>query len=134
MAPTAPVVHLRREVTADRFGSRRASRRHRPGETSMPRSTLRLEHLEDRCTPALWGNPWPDATHLTVSFAPDSTLLAGQNSTLFSTLSWRPGWQTEVLRALQTWAVQAGVNFSVTGDGGQALGVAGRPQGDLRFG
>jgi len=100
----------------------------------MPQTRPRLEHLEDRCTPALWGNPWPDATHLTVSFAPDGTLVAGQNSTLFSTLASHPGWQTDILRALQTWAVQAGVNFSLVSDGGQALGVAGRPQGDLRFG
>ena len=39
----------------------------------MPR--LCLTRLEDRCTPATWGNPWPDAAHLTLSFAPDGTHL-----------------------------------------------------------
>ena len=32
-----------------------------------------LETLEDRTVPVTWGNPWPDALHLTLSFAPDGT-------------------------------------------------------------
>ena len=34
---------------------------------------LRAEILEDRCTPTTFGNPWPDASHLTMSFVPDGT-------------------------------------------------------------
>ena len=30
---------------------------------------LRLEALEERCTPATWCNPWPDAAHMTLHLA-----------------------------------------------------------------
>src|SRR3954453_2330053 len=98
---------------------------------------LSLECLEDRATPALFGLPWPDATHLTVSFAPDGTRVATQSSDLFSTLDARLGraaWKSAVLRALQTWAVAANVDFGLVADGGQAFGTAGLSQGDDRFG
>lgn len=98
---------------------------------------LAVEPLEDRLTPATWGNPWPDGAHLTLSFAPDGTAIGPRASSLFRTLddaSPRAAWQTEVLRAFQTWAAQANVNFGLVADGGQALGAAGRPQGDPRFG
>lgn len=98
---------------------------------------LLIERLEDRCVPANWGNPWPDAAHLTLSFAPDGTPLSGQNSNLFQTLnasSSTATWQRAMLRAFQTWAVEAGINFGIVSDGGQAFGSAGRPQGDPRFG
>ena len=52
------------------------------------RSTiLRAEVLEDRCTPATFGNPWPDATHLTLSFVPDGTQVASHSSNLFQALN-----------------------------------------------
>src|SRR4051812_10030176 len=105
-----------------------------------PRSrTVRLsvETLEDRVTPALFGLPWPDASHLTVSFAPDNTTIPGGNSDLFASLDAKLGrtvWQNAVLRAMQTWAVQANVNFGLVGDAGQAFGVSGAAEGDTRFG
>src|SRR4051794_33869189 len=71
-------------------------------------SRLALERLEDRLTPATYGSPWPDATHLTLSFAPDGTAAGGGTSVLFHTLNARAAtavWQREVLRAFQTWAV-----------------------------
>src|SRR6478752_3999751 len=89
---------------------------------------LRVEALEDRVTPALFGLPWPDASHLTVSFAPDNTAITGGNSDLFASLDSQLGravWQNAILRAMQTWASQANVNFGVVGDGGQAFGVSG---------
>src|SRR5262245_18766407 len=98
---------------------------------------LTLEALEDRSVPATWGNPWPDATHLTVSFAPDGTDLGGQASQLFAQLGAQaapPAWQREVLRAFQTWAQYGAINVGLVADGGQALGTVGRPQGDARFG
>lgn len=96
-----------------------------------------VEELEERCVPVTWGNPWPDATHLTLSFAPDGTAVGDQTSTLHGSLdavAARAAWQEELLRAFQTWAVQANINIGLVPDGGQAFGVAGRPQGDARFG
>jgi hypothetical protein len=98
---------------------------------------LLLEALEDRCVPATFGDPWPDAPHLTLSFAPDGTSVSGQTSNLFATLNAlepTAAWQLDVLRAFQTWAVQANINIGLVSDGGQALGISGRPQGDSRFG
>jgi hypothetical protein len=97
----------------------------------------RLEALEDRCVPALFGQPWSDPEHLTLSLAPDTTLLAGQQSRLFGTLDAqlpRAAWQRVVLQAFQTWAVQANLNIGVVPDGGADFGAAGRTQGDARFG
>src|SRR5262249_11024459 len=56
---------------------------------------------------------------------------------LFSTLNTITStatWEREILRAFQTWAVQANINIGVVADGGQPFGSAGRPQGDPRFG
>ncbi len=96
-----------------------------------------LEQLEDRCVPVTWGNPWPDATHLTLSFAPDGTAAGGLQSELSRTLDEAAptaSWQREVLRAFQAWAVHANINIGLVADGGQALAASGRPQGDARFG
>src|SRR5262245_15724144 len=98
---------------------------------------LCLELLEDRVTPATFGNPWPDASHLTLSFAPDGTAVDGMTSTLQQALNAvapTATWQREILRAFQTWAVQANINIGVVTDQGLALGTPGRPQGDNRFG
>jgi Matrixin len=102
-----------------------------------PTRPLCLELLEDRLTPATFGNPWPDASHLTLSFAPDGTPVDGATSTLQQTLNAvapTAAWQREILRAFQTLAVQANINIGVVGDQGLALGSPGRPQGDNRFG
>jgi hypothetical protein len=99
-----------------------------------------LEFLEDRLAPAAFGYPWPDASHLTVSFVPDGTPLgqgAAPRSALFATLDValpRSLWQGEVLRALQTWAVAGNVNISLVADSGDPLGTPGLVQGDPRFG
>jgi hypothetical protein len=96
-----------------------------------------LEILEDRCVPATYGNPWPDPTHLTFSFAPDGTSVSGTPSNLFSTLNAvapTAVWENVVAQALQTWAAQTNINFGLVTDQGQPLGSAGRPQGDPRFG
>jgi hypothetical protein len=96
-----------------------------------------VERLEDRLTPVTYGNPWPDATHLTVSFAPDGTAARDGSSVLFQTLnSVAPTaqWEREALRAFQTWAVNANINLGLVADGGEPLGADGRPQGDSRFG
>jgi len=114
----------------------------------FPPIALGVEPLEDRLTPALFGYPWPESTHLTVSFVPDGTLIApsrvapdntvldGPRSQLFATLDApaTAGWQGEILRALQTWAVQANINVGLVDDDGSPLGTVGALQHDPRFG
>ncbi len=98
---------------------------------------LLLEELEDRCVPATFGNPWPDAPHLTISFVPDGTLVGVQASNLFATLNAlepTAAWQRDILRAFQAWGNVANINFGLVSDDGEALGTPGRPQGDPRFG
>jgi hypothetical protein len=99
---------------------------------------LQIEQLEDRCVPTVWGKPWPDASHLTLSFVPDGTPLGnGQTSDLFAKLNAiapTAVWQREVLQAYQTWAATSNINIGVVSDDGEALGTPGRPQGDPRFG
>src|ERR1700674_3033016 len=96
-----------------------------------------VEQLEDRLTPATWGIAWPNPGHLTVSFVPDGTQVSGYHSNLFQTLGAAAptsAWEDEILRALQTWAVNANINIGVVADGGQPLGASGAIQGDPRFG
>ncbi|HEX8203604.1 MAG TPA: matrixin family metalloprotease, partial [Isosphaeraceae bacterium] len=105
----------------------RGSRPYRPG----------LDVLEERRTPAQFGVPWHNAYHLAVSFVPDGTLAGAQRSDLFRVLDARmptADWQREILRAFQTWAIHAHINFAVKADGGQPLGVPGPDQADPRFG
>ena len=101
----------------------------------LPPRRLSFEQLEDRTTPA--GTPWFDASDLTLSFVPDGTAVSGANSDLSALL--RPAgtqqqWEREILRAFQTWAVNANVNIGLVADGGQPMGTGGTPQGDIRFG
>ncbi len=87
-----------------------------------------LERLEGRYAPATWGNPWPDPSHLTLSFVPDGTLVAGHSSNLFQTLNAlapTKTWQNTILRAFQTWATQANINLAVVPDQGLPLGSPG---------
>src|SRR5688500_17649034 len=98
---------------------------------------LFLERLEDRCTPVTWGTPWPDASHLTLSFAPDGTQVGPNASNLFASLNAigpTALWQREVVRAFQTSAVNANINLSVVPDSGLAFGTTGAIQSDARFG
>jgi hypothetical protein len=98
---------------------------------------LTVELLEDRTVPATFGIPWQDPSHLTLSFAPDGTAVAGHQSQLFDALNRQfatADWQRTLLRAFQTWAVHANLNFGLRPDGGQAFGVPGFVQGDPRFG
>ncbi|MBY0228712.1 MAG: matrixin family metalloprotease [Gemmataceae bacterium] len=103
---------------------------------------LSLEILEDRCTPAAWNNPWPEPGNLTISFAPDGTSLGGAPSALYSHLgqTMSPAvWQAQILRAFQSWAEQANIDFSLVADDGKAFGALGGGQGvaghgDMRIG
>jgi hypothetical protein len=96
-----------------------------------------LECLETRTVPARFNIPWPDPTHLTLSFAPDGTAVAGQPSNLFQILNGQEPtsqWQGAILRALQTWVVQANLNVGVVTDNGQPLGTSGPGEGYQAFG
>src|SRR4051812_42486418 len=96
---------------------------------------LSVEHLECRTLPAVFGIPWADGRHLTLSFVPNGADIDGVDSTLFSAM---PGsstkWQTEILRAVETWAAVANINVGVVPDSGDPLGAPGAPQGDPHFG
>jgi hypothetical protein len=96
-----------------------------------------VEILEDRLTPSTFGGVWPNPGHLTLSFVPDGTDAGGAPSSLFHMLNSQTAtstWETAILRAFQTWAVNTNINVGVTADGGQALGSTGAVQADARFG
>jgi hypothetical protein len=102
-----------------------------------PRRRPFLELLEDRLALSTTAVPWPNPGNLTLSFAPDGTSTGQQASSLFQDLDSVTSshqWELAILRAYQTWAVNANVNVSVVGDGGEAFGAPGVPQGDSRFG
>jgi hypothetical protein len=106
--------------------------------TMTPRSrSLGLEILEDRDVPSatVWGTPWPNADHLTLSFAPDGTQISGQSSTL-STVLANSGSNAEqvILSAFQTWADYADINLGLVSDGGEAFGIGKAVEDDPRFG
>lgn len=97
---------------------------------------LKLEVLEDRFNPAIFGEPWLDGRHLTMSFAADGTAISGVGSNLTSTLGalGLDAAKLELLSAFQTWAANANLNFGLVSDNGAAFGSAGALQGDPRFG
>ena len=108
---------------------------------------LHNDSLESRCVPATFGIPWPNAEHLTVSFAPDNTtLISGQpnllNQTLDSqfsvsaTLADSPNslWKKSVLQAFEIWSAQSNLNCGIVSDSGSKFGASGQATGDSRFG
>ncbi len=102
-----------------------------------PRPLSAFEPLEDRSLLTAFGVPWADPGHMTLSFVPDGTATPTGPSSLFATMSASgstAGWQREILRAFQTWAVNANINVGLVADGGQAFGALGAVQGDSRFG
>jgi hypothetical protein len=106
---------------------------------ATPRALPQLEPLETRAVPyAASGNLWPHPELITLSFVPDTTDLGGQSSNLFSTFNAAFGsasaWQNPIIRAAQTWAQQANVNFTVVTDDGDASGTGSYQQGDPNFG
>src|SRR5262245_11767800 len=110
----------------------------RPRPTRMrPLTRLRVESLEDRSIPAVFGNPWPDGSNITLSFLADGTDIHGTASNLSSTiLSGTSGdaGRLAILRAMQSWVANANINVGLVGDNGAAYDAAGAVQGDSRFG
>ncbi len=102
-----------------------------------PRRFGAFEQLEDRSLPSSFGVAWADPGHMTLSFVPDGTATPTGPSSLFASLTaagTTTAWEREILRAFQTWAVNANINIGLVADGGQALGTVGAVQGDARFG
>ena len=113
---------------------------------------LLVESLEARDMPStVFGNPWPNAKHLTISFAPDGTLISGSGQVLFnqaqasglfgemSAAGSATHWQHEILRAFQTWANETNVNIGLVPDGGRPFGPLSQafgsvPGGNIRVG
>ncbi len=99
------------------------------------RLPISFESLESRDNPSVFGMPWPDGDHLTLSFAPDGTSIAGTPSN-FQQLASKLGPQSEyqILEAFETWVVNANLNIGLVPDAGAAFGVGRAVQGDPRFG
>jgi hypothetical protein len=97
-------------------------------------SRLEIESLEPRDTPSVFGTPWPDS-NLTLSFAPDGTLIAGQPSNLQQLLAaLGPQSEYQILEAFQSWADVANINIGLVSDAGTAFDTGRDQQGDPRFG
>jgi hypothetical protein len=105
---------------------------------------LCLEELECRTVPTASGYAWPHPQLVTLSFVPDGTIL-GTNSSgyvysnLFAKLNAHSGWTTatwedQILKAAQTWAAVANINFQVVPDSGVPIGSGNYQQGDPQFG
>src|SRR5438093_9437832 len=93
---------------------------------------LRLESLEDRAVPAVFGEPWLDGRHVTLSFATDGTSISGVGSSFTASLGSLGvnAAKLEILRAFQSWVVNANVNIGLVDDSNWAFGTPGAIQGD----
>jgi matrixin len=103
------------------------------------RARPRLEGLEDRFVPyAASGNAWPNPQLVTISFIPDGTNLGGVTSDLFAAFDARFGapatWENVILKAAQSWAAVANINFTVIPDSGADSGTGPNQQGDPTMG
>lgn len=120
-----------------RLGQKSSTQKFHKKRNRISQSISALESLEDRVLLTVTGIPWGAADQLTVSFAPDATVIAGQPNEIFSkfdTIAETQIWQQEILRAFQTWGVSTNVNVGVVPDGGEDFGIGGLTQGDSRFG
>jgi Matrixin len=97
---------------------------------------LRLESLEDRAVPAVFGEPWLDGRHVTLSFAGDGTSISGVGSNLTAALTplGLDAAKLQILTAFQSWVVNSNLNVGVVDDSNLAFGTAGAIQNDPRFG
>ncbi len=114
-----------------------------PG-TRRPSVRLAIEELESRTVPSATGNAWPHPELVTLSFVPDGTILGTNasgyvHSNLFSKWNAHPGWTTAtwedtIIKAAQTWAQAANINFQVVPDSGANTGSGSTEQGESSFG
>jgi hypothetical protein len=116
------------------FSSQKNRRR---GIQSKSSARIAAEVLERRAMPATFGVAWPDARNLSVSFPTDDASIGAYGNSLREVLDQvadRKVWQETVLRAFQTWAVQANINIGLTPDRGDNFGTVGLSVNDPRFG
>jgi hypothetical protein len=109
------------------------------------RVRLHCEQLETRLVPySASSNAWPHPALITLSFAPDGTIL-GTNasgnitSNLFSTFNnhsgWtQAGWEKQILKAAAAWAQQTNINIALVSDNGTTFGQGSYQQGDPNMG
>ena len=117
----------------------RASRKSNPSRHRCGTHRCRLvaESLEPRLLLDNSGILWGNAPHLTLSFAPDDTLIGEEPNALFATLgsiAAEASWQSAILQAFQNWAVHTNIDIGVVPDGGQPFGSPGPTQQAPRFG
>ena len=96
-----------------------------------------IEMLESRVALDARGLWIAESGHMTISFAPDETLVGDQPNALFATfdgLADTAVWQQAVLRAFNVWAAHTNADVGSVADGGQEFGVPGQRRGDDRFG
>jgi hypothetical protein len=121
-----------------------------PGWLGSPRSRgqyrarLEVESLEVRIVPyALSGGAWPQPQLITISFVPDGTIVGTTNtgyaySNLFAKMNAKFGspsvWETQILKAAQSWAAQTNINFDIVADSGTPIGQGAYQQGDPGMG
>jgi hypothetical protein len=94
---------------------------------SMPnhKPKFAMDYLEDRLSPAIFGQTWVSPENLTFSVAPDGTDVAGVNSDLRATLNARMPesvWMGQIRDAFQTWSNVAGFDITARGDTGKPFG------------
>jgi hypothetical protein len=86
---------------------------------------------------AVFGNAWPDARNLSISFPADGVQIGtyenGINE-LLDGIAETQQWQELALRAYQTWAIHADINVGLRNDLNNAFGTPGMIVGDPRFG
>lgn len=95
------------------------------------------EALEVRAMLDGEGILWAEAPHLTMSFAPDGTDIAGHPSELsaiMNNLADTAVWQEAIRRGFQLWSIETNADVGIVPDLGQPFGVQGLSQGDHRFG
>lgn len=93
------------------------------------------ECLENR--QLLTGLSWENPEDLSVSIAPDGTMIAGQPSTFnesFSSLGAPGHLRRWLLDSFQAWTKHANINIGAMTDSGVPFGTPGETQGDRRFG
>ena len=101
------------------------------------KKTTRLECLESRTLLDAGGLLWGIDGRLSVSFVPDGTSVAHQQSELFAnfeSLGDVDAWQSTILRGFQTWAQHANIDIGHVMDDGSELGASWATTGDERFG
>jgi hypothetical protein len=101
-----------------------------------------VEALETRWLPSgpgyvLSGLAWPNPSHITFSIVGDGVPWDHGINNLNATMNglFGPGvWETQIAKALQTWAAVANINIAEVPDANLPFNTPGAAQGDPRFG